>query len=58
MTRTKEPQSFTNLPHMRTVLLPHTTGKKTTRPGKSIPNRRWNMPIRLTSGRKKLIASP
>jgi CRP-like cAMP-binding protein len=58
MTRTKEPQNFTNSPHMRTVRLPHTTGKKITRPGKSIPNRRWNTPIKLTSGRKKLIASP
>jgi len=49
---------FHNSPHMRTVLPPHTTGKKITRPGTSIPSKPWNMPIKLSSGRKKLIGSP
>ena len=58
MTRTKEPPSSTNLPRTHTVPLPYTTGKKTTRLGKSIPSRRWSMPIKPSSGRKKLIGNP
>ena len=57
MTRTKELPSSTNSPHTRTVLPPRTTGKKITRPDMNIPNKHWNMPIRLSSGRRKLIGS-
>ena len=52
MTRTEELPSTTNSPHTRTVLSPRTTGKK------SIPNKHWNMPIELSSGRRKHMASP
>jgi hypothetical protein len=58
MTRTKELPNSTNSPHTRTVPPPRTTGKKITRPDTSIQNKRWNMPIKLSSGRKKLIGSP
>jgi len=58
MTRTKELPSSTNSPHARTVLPPRTTGKKITRPDTNIPNKHWNIPITLSSGRRKLIASP
>src|ERR1700694_1217819 len=58
MTRTEELPSTTNLPHTRTVLPPRTTGKKITRPDTNIPNKRWNMPIKLSCGRRKLIESP
>jgi len=34
-------------PHTPTVLPPRTTEKKITRPDTSIPNKRWNMPIKL-----------
>jgi hypothetical protein len=47
-----------NSPHTRTVLPPRTTGKKITRPDTSFPNKRWNIRIKLLSGRKKLIGSP
>jgi hypothetical protein len=49
---------FHELAATRTVLPPHTMGKKITRWDMSIPNKRWNMPIRLSNGRKKLIGSP
>src|SRR5260370_7368789 len=52
MTRTKELPSSTNSPHARTA------GKKITRPDTNIPNKHWNIPIKLSSGRRKLIASP
>jgi hypothetical protein len=58
MTRTEELPSTTNSPHTRTVLPRRTTGKKITRLDTNIPNKHWNMPIKLSSGRKKLIASP
>ncbi|HVB56253.1 MAG TPA: hypothetical protein VNE63_07480 [Candidatus Acidoferrales bacterium] len=54
----EELPNSTNLPHMHTALPPHTTTKKITRPDTSIPGKRWNMPIRLSSGRKKLIKNP
>ena len=47
-----------NSPHTRTVLPPYAMEKKITRPDMSIPNKRWNMPIKLSNGRKKLIGSP
>jgi len=40
-----------------TVLPPRTTAKKITRPDTSIPSKRWNMPIKLSSGRRKPIGS-
>jgi hypothetical protein len=55
---TKELPNSTNSPPTRTVLPPYTTGKKITRPDTSIPNRRLNMPIRLSRRRKKLIGNP
>jgi hypothetical protein len=58
MSRTKELPNSTNSPHTRTVLPPRTTGKKTTRPDTSFPNKRWNIRIKLLSGRKKLIGNP
>jgi hypothetical protein len=58
MTRIKEQPNCTNWPHTRTVPRPRTTGKKITRPPTSIPNKQWSMPIKLSSGRKKLIGSP
>jgi len=58
MSRTKELPNTTNSPHTRTVLPPRTTGKKITRPDTSFPNKRWNIRIKLLSGRKKLIGSP
>ena len=58
MIRIKEPLISMNSPRTRTVPLPHTTGKKTIRPDMSIQNRRWNMPIKLSSGRKRLIRNP
>src|SRR5207253_4821423 len=58
MTRTEDLPSTTNLPHTRTVPPPRATGKKITRPDTSIPNKHQNMPIRLFSGRRKLLASP
>jgi hypothetical protein len=58
MSRTKELPSSTNSPHTRTVLPRRTTGKKITRPDTSIPNKHWNIRIKLLSGRKKLIGSP
>jgi hypothetical protein len=58
VSRTKELPSSTNSPHTRTVLPRRTTGKKITRPDTSIPNKHWNIRIKLLSGRKKLIGSP
>ncbi|HXM96181.1 MAG TPA: hypothetical protein VOA64_18320 [Candidatus Dormibacteraeota bacterium] len=58
MTRTKELPNTTNSLHTRTVLQPRTTARKITRPDTSIPNKRWNMLIKLSSGRKKPIGSP
>jgi len=57
-TRIKELPNSTNSPHTRTVLPPRTTGKVITKPVTSIPNKRWNMPIKLSSGRRKPIGSP
>jgi hypothetical protein len=57
MNRIKELPNSTNMPLTRIVLPLHTTRKKITRAGTSIPSRPWNMPIKLSSGRKKLIGS-
>jgi hypothetical protein len=56
-TRTRERPNSTNSPHTRTVLPPHTTVKRITRPDTSIPSKRWNMPIKPFSGRRKPIAN-
>jgi hypothetical protein len=58
MTRTKELPISMNSPHTHTVPPPRTMGKKIIRPDTSIPSKHWNMPIKLSSGRKKLIGSP
>jgi len=58
MTRTKGLPNFTISQHTPTGLLLRTTRKKIIRPVASIPNRRWNMPSKLFSGRKKLTGSP
>jgi len=58
MTRTKELPNSTSSPHTPTELPRCTTGKKITRPGTSIPNKRWNMRVKPCSGRKTLIGSP
>jgi hypothetical protein len=56
MNRTKELPNSTKTPHTR--IAPRTTGKKITTPDTSTPGKHWNMPIKLSSGRKKLIESP
>jgi len=58
MTLIKELPNSTNSPHTRTGAPPLTTGKKITKPDTNIRNKRWNMPIKLSSGRKKPIVSP
>ncbi|HXM92914.1 MAG TPA: hypothetical protein VOA64_01465 [Candidatus Dormibacteraeota bacterium] len=58
MTRTKGLRNFTNSLRTRTVLPLRTTGKKITRQDTNIPSKHWNMPIKLSNGRKKLIGSP
>jgi hypothetical protein len=40
------------------VLRLRITQRKITRADTSIPSRQWNMPIKLSSGRKKRIGSP
>ena len=58
MTRIKELPNSTNSPHTRTASPPRTTRKEITKPDTSIPSKQWNMPIKLSSGLKKLIGNP
>jgi hypothetical protein len=57
MTRTKELPNSTNLLHTPTVLPLYTTEKEITKPGTNTPDRRWNMPLKPSSARKKLIGN-
>jgi hypothetical protein len=58
MTLTKELPSSTSLLRTHTGLRPRTTRKAITKPDTNIPNRRWNTPIKLRNGRRRLIKSP
>jgi len=55
MGSTSELLNSTNSPHMRIALLLCITEKKITRLDTSIPSKQWNIPIKLSNGRKKLI---
>ena len=57
ITRTKKLRNSTNSPHTLTALPPPTTEKRVTRLDASFPNQPWNMPMELSSRRKKHIVN-